>query len=207
VAEAPVNRLQATLSRAAAELDRLHHPWALIGGLAVSARLGPRFTRDIDLAVAVPDDAEAEQLIFRLQQVGFRVESVLEQDAVGRLATVRLLAPREPPEGVVVDLLFSSSGIEPEICRDADRLQVFEGLTVPVCRPEHLLALKVLARDDIRRPQDIIDIRSLLDHLGPEGRARARDALALIVMRGYQRQRDLLSAFEALVAEDSGAQS
>ena len=33
---------------------------ALIGGLAVSARTEPRFTRDADLAVAVTSDAEAE---------------------------------------------------------------------------------------------------------------------------------------------------
>ena len=34
--------------------------FALIGGLAVSARTEPRFTRDADLAVAVTSDAEAE---------------------------------------------------------------------------------------------------------------------------------------------------
>jgi len=33
---------------------------ALVGGLAVSARTEPRFTRDLDVAVAVPDDAGAE---------------------------------------------------------------------------------------------------------------------------------------------------
>jgi hypothetical protein len=36
---------------------------ALVGGLAVSARTEPRFTRDADLAVAVASDAEAESLI------------------------------------------------------------------------------------------------------------------------------------------------
>jgi hypothetical protein len=42
--------------------DALEHAgarWALIGGLAVSTRIEPRFTRDIDLAVSVPDDASA----------------------------------------------------------------------------------------------------------------------------------------------------
>ena len=35
---------------------------ALVGGLAVSARAEPRFTRDVDLAVAVVSDDEAERL-------------------------------------------------------------------------------------------------------------------------------------------------
>jgi hypothetical protein len=33
-----------------------------VGGLAVSSRCEPRFTRDLDLAVASPDDAAAEAL-------------------------------------------------------------------------------------------------------------------------------------------------
>ena len=37
--------------------------FALIGGLAVSARTEPRFTRDADFAVALAGDAEAEALM------------------------------------------------------------------------------------------------------------------------------------------------
>jgi hypothetical protein len=36
--------------------------WAMLGGLAVSIRTEPRFTRDVDLAVAVAADDEAERL-------------------------------------------------------------------------------------------------------------------------------------------------
>lgn len=43
-----------------------HIPFALVGGLAVSARTEPRFTRDADLAVALASDAEAEALIREL---------------------------------------------------------------------------------------------------------------------------------------------
>ncbi len=41
-------------------LGRLGLRWALIGGLAVAVRAEPRFTRDVDLAVAVADDRELE---------------------------------------------------------------------------------------------------------------------------------------------------
>jgi hypothetical protein len=49
--EAP--RLLAVLRLVAESFGDLRVPWALIGGLAVSVRAEPRFTRDIDLAVAV----------------------------------------------------------------------------------------------------------------------------------------------------------
>jgi hypothetical protein len=55
--------------------------------LAVSARTAPRFTRDADLAVAVANDAEAEALIRRLRTRNYGIEAIVEQDAVGRLAT------------------------------------------------------------------------------------------------------------------------
>ena len=45
--------LQDLLKRAGADLDALGAGWALIGGLAVSARSQPRFTGDVDLAVSV----------------------------------------------------------------------------------------------------------------------------------------------------------
>jgi hypothetical protein len=41
-------------------LQRASVPFALVGGLAVSVHVEPRFTRDIDLAVAVAGDAKAE---------------------------------------------------------------------------------------------------------------------------------------------------
>lgn len=55
--------LGSTLLKTVAELTRLDRRCALIGGLAVSVRAEPRFTRDIDLAVTVRDDADAERLV------------------------------------------------------------------------------------------------------------------------------------------------
>ena len=97
-------------------------------------------------------------------------------------------------------LLFASSEIEPEIVRDATEIEVFQSLQLPVCRIGHLLALKVLARDDIRRPQDIIDIRALLKDISQTELELARTALQLITARQFHRGRDLLSAFDHLIA-------
>jgi hypothetical protein len=46
---------------------------ALLGGLAVSTWTEPRFTRDVDLAVAVQTDADAERLVHGLLQRGYRL--------------------------------------------------------------------------------------------------------------------------------------
>jgi hypothetical protein len=186
-----VSRLETALRGIASELDRLGRDFAVVGGLAVSARAEPRFTRDIDLALAVADDADAEALVRDLVARGYRIIASLEQEAVGRLATVRLESPSEGPEGVVVDLLFASSGVEPEIVRGSDVLEALPGLPVSVARTGDLLAMKVLSNGP-QRPQDQIDIVALLRLTDEAELRRARETAALIVERGFGRGRDLL---------------
>jgi hypothetical protein len=175
----------------AEHLDALGRRGAVIGGIAVSARCEPRFTRDLDIAVEVADDADAERLLFALQNGGYRVQTVLENTARHRLATVRLESLDPRARGIVVDLLFASSGIENEIVAEAEPMEIFAGITLPVARVGHLLVLKLLARDDRRRPQDLVDIRSLLAVATAEDIERARQAAKLIQQRGYARGRDL----------------
>ena len=182
--------LLTALRQTADFLDARHQPWALVGGLAVSIRVEPRFTRDIDLAVAVVDDAAAESLVADLVAAGFVLKLSLEQQALGRLAAVRLIPPGEPEEGIVIDLLFTSSGIEPEICRDAERLEIAPGLTVPVAQAGHLVAMKLLALGP-DRPQDGVDLRALVLQLTEEDRRRAVSAVALIDARGASRGKAL----------------
>lgn len=107
----------------------------------------------------------------------------MEQDAVGRLGTVRLTRLREPANPVV-DLLFASSGIEREIVAEADTIELLPQLHVRVATTAHLIALKVLARDDMTRPQDIGDLRALLRAASAADIGRARLALGLIAQRG-----------------------
>ena len=164
---------------------------ALVGGLAVSARTEPRFTRDVDLAISTVDDAETEALIGSLVGQGYAVKAVVEQRATARLATVRLVAPGPRAEAAILDLLFASSGIEPEIVAAARPEKVFPGLDVRVATVGHLIALKVLARDDRRRPQDAADLRALLVVANADELVRAREALFLIRARGYHRGRAL----------------
>jgi len=193
-----VTALETALRQICADLTETGHPFALVGGLAVSARTEPRFTRDADIAVAVASDAEAEALVRSLRASGYEIEAVVEQEAVGRLATARLT--RSPqPTSPIVDLLFASSGIEAEIVAEAEEIELLPQLRVRVATTGHLIALKVLARDDVTRPQDIGDLRALVRVASTADIARARGALRLIAERGYHRGRELQTELEELL--------
>lgn len=189
--------LERSLRRAVDDLRSLEGEFALVGGLAVSARSEPRLTRDADFAVAVADDAEAETLIAALRARGYEVVATVEQEAADRLATVRLLRGDDDSD-LVTDLLFASSGIESEIVAAADELLVTADLRVPVATVGHLLAMKLLARDDRRRPADADDLVALAEVADDVDWNEARSAAALIVERGFGRGRDLVSALDLL---------
>lgn len=200
---APNQGLAQAVSRVAAELDAADAQYALVGGLAVSARAEPRTTRDVDLAVSVPDDTAAEQLLFSLQRKGYSVFSLVEQERVGRLATARLLGAKRRGE-VIVDLLFASSGIEAEVVQRADRVSIAPGVTLPVATVADLMAVKVLARDDRSRPQDWDDLRALLAVASPADLERTEVALRLIQSRGFGRGRQLLRLWRRALTEFRG---
>ncbi len=174
--------LRSTLEQVARELNSREAAWAVIGGLAVSARLGsarlgsarlgsarlgsarlgsarsePQFTHDVDVSVAVKSEAEA--LVLALTQRGYKVLATVEQEATKRRVTIRLGAPGETL--VVVDLLFASSGIEREVVVSANLIEILAGMVMPVATVSHLIALKVLSSSP-QRPRDFEDLRALI---------------------------------------------
>lgn len=56
--------------------------------------------------------------------------------------------------------------------------------------------MKLLSRDDDRRPQDIIDLRALIASATDRDLEVARSAAKTIEARGYARGRDLLPALD-----------
>ncbi len=50
-------------------------------------------------------------------------------------------------------MLFALSGIEREVVAAAEPLELLPALTTSVARIGHLIALKVLSREDIERPK------------------------------------------------------
>jgi len=197
-----MNPLTAALRRAADDLDASGRRWALVGGFAVSARVEPRFTSDVDIAVMVDGDDAAESLVRSLIANGYAIFSSIEHDS-GRLATVRMTRGFDGID-VVVDLLFASSGIEPEVAQAAETLEITAGLMLPVATVGHLIALKILARDDATRPQDLADLRALLSAANPEDLALAQQSVELIETRGFNRGRNLRVALRELITELKG---
>jgi hypothetical protein len=194
-----VTSLSALLARLRADLEGAGARWALVGGLAVSARTEPRFTRDVDVAVAVADDAAAESLVRDLLGRGWRAAATVEQEATGRLAAVRLVPAGGSARGLVADALFASSGLERELVAEAEAIEILPGVIAPTARAGHLLALKVLARDDARRPQDRVDAVALIRVAGPADLELARRSLGLVTSRGYHRGKDLLAELDDLL--------
>jgi hypothetical protein len=192
-----VNALERSLVAVAADLRAIEARFALVGGLAVAVRSEPRLTRDVDLAVAVRSDREAEHVVHELVRRGYAVVATVEQGATGRLATARLTGSTSDP-GIVIDLLFASAGIEPEIVAAAEEIEILPKLTLPVASIGHLIAMKLLARDDRQRPTDADDLRALAHDASAADWRQAADAIELIQVRGYHRDRDLASALTVL---------
>jgi len=165
----------------------------IVGGLAVSARCDPRFTRDVDIAVAVDTDEHAEALIHALASHGLRIAGLVEQEAVGRLAMARL----STEDGLSVDLLIASSGIETEVVTKAETLEVVQGVMLPVARTGHLIALKLLSVAP-GRETDVADLRNLAAVATQEEWNLASEAVAQIQERGFARGRQLDSELHIL---------
>ena len=174
-------------------LTRRGRRFALVGGLAVSLRAEVRFTRDVDIAVPVRDDPDAERLVVDLRSDGFVRVAVVEDQRHGRIAISRLRSR----SGVVVDLLMASSGIEGEIAETASPVAL-GAETVPVAQAGDLLAMKILSMREARL-QDRIDAQNLIA-MATLDLDQVRDRLRLITLRGYDRDQDLLAKLGALIA-------
>lgn len=86
--------------------------------------------------------------------------------------------------------------IERSLASIAGDLEILPGLSLPVASIGDLIALKLLSRDDDRRPQDAPDLRALFREAGPKDIDTARAAVALITARGFHRERDLVALLD-----------
>ena len=178
--------LISTASQVLSALRQENVKGCIVGGLAVSARCDPRFTRDVDIAVVVDTDEHAEALIHALASHGLRMAGLVEQEAVGRLAMARL----STEDGLSVDLLIASSGIETEVVTNAEILEVVQGVLLPVARTGHLIALKLLSVAP-GRETDAADLRNLAAVATQDEWNLASEAVAQIQERGFARGRQL----------------
>jgi len=127
--------------------------FALIGAFALQAYGYVRATQDIDFLVR--GSGEQGKLVRFLESLGYETlyqskgfsNHLHPLPSLGRIDFVYV-------EGETAEKLFS--GAKPAL--------IFEGLSVPVVRPEHLIALKVFAmkNDPERSLREMADIQQLL---------------------------------------------
>lgn len=189
-----------TLTELEADLRDLEAKWAIIGGLAFLIRIDARHTRDIDLALSVANQKASERLYRDLLARGYQLiadRGHFENIEMDRTSTLRLCPPGIHT-GVVVDFLLASCGIEKEITEAAEMIEINPGLTVPVARKEHLLAMKVLAG----RSKDRSDALALISAMSPVELSRARSAIDLIGNRGFHRNKNLHAELDRLLVAE-----
>lgn len=125
-------RLVAAMKKTAGALREADIPFILAGSMAAWARGGPRAIHDVDVMVK-PEDAEHALEV--LERVGMRAERPPE----GWLF-------KAYDEGVLVDVIFSPSGIEitDEVFARADALEV-QAVPMNVMALEDVLVTKLAA--------------------------------------------------------------
>ena len=149
--------LLGALGRLAALVGELGVPCALVGGAAISARVRPRFTDDLDLAVALPEE-RLEELLAAAARHGFRFEETDRELAVAGLVRLRSSGATGPD----VDLLLAG---DPFLARTIARATPLPlgPCTLPVATLEDLLLMKLEAN----RPVDLDDALAIKDAAGP----------------------------------------
>ena len=187
------SQLAQTLAQVSAQLTALSYDWALVGGLAISTRCEPRFTHDLDIAISVISDEQAELLTFKLIRRGAQMRFLLDHDEQGRLSMVSLLIGSSSVSPV--DLLFASSGIEAEVIQGATLLEVFPQVQAPVASIAHLTALKLLSVSQ-KRLKDLADLSALREVATDEDQKVTKEACALITQRGFHRGLNLSARFD-----------
>ncbi len=169
--------------------------FAVIGGLAVSVRTEPRFTKDADFLVAVQSDAEGEQIGQAMMRHGFVLASLFERTDLTRIATMRFMLA-----DVYVDLLMGICGAEAEMVADAADLEILPGRRCAVASVAALIGLKALACANRKKPDDQADLQRLLAVATETDLQGAMTYIALMESRqapGAARLRAVLAAAKA----------
>jgi hypothetical protein len=144
------------IQRLASFVRAWNQPAALIGGMAIGARVRVRYTRDLDLMLAVPPGQE-QSLLDLARAHGYQYDEAETRHLLAG-GLVRMWGPPDRQSGFAVDLLFVDSPFTEELVTRATELELL-GARLRVATIEDLLLLKLEAN----RPQDIDDILSIKD--------------------------------------------
>ncbi len=140
--------------------------YLLVGGYAVNFHGYHRYTKDLDIWVAV-DEKNSVRLSHVLQEfAGFGPRQVAPYKL--REPGAVFMFGREP---VRIDVLTTPSSLEFEACWERRQEVNLDGIKVPLLSLEDLRANKLASG----RPQDLLDLQNLpVKQLWPSGKRRSR---------------------------------
>jgi hypothetical protein len=153
VPEGSVDALRSALADLTNWLDAARIPAMVVGGVAASVLGRPRFTRDIDALVILPE-SDWQTALEDAAKFGIvpRIGQALEFARRSRVLLMRHAASGIDLDIILGGLPFETSAVE------SSRPYDVGGVSVRLPRVEDLLVMKAIAR----RPKDLEDIRGLL---------------------------------------------
>jgi hypothetical protein len=154
----PAGRQERALAAVAKVLERLGHPAAVIGGIAVITWGRARTTADIDAAVWAPLDA-VDEVFAQFRRAGFRGR---DADTVTFARENFVLLLEHVPTGIPLDVSLAQLDFERQALEQSEP-RSFGKVSIPVPSVTALLIYKLLAG----RPRDHEDAAALLE-LGHE---------------------------------------
>ncbi len=168
------------LREAAACLAAHQADWAVIGGLALAVHGAGRLTLDVDIAA---ERRAQDFLVAHLESLGY--ETLHRSDGYSSHA-------HPVAEMGRIDVVYVDPPTAKDLFGEAEESEIFPGVVAKVPRPEHLVAMKVLAakNDPSRQFQELADIVELL-------RATGVDAESV---RVYFERHDLLDEWKRVNA-------
>jgi hypothetical protein len=146
--------LLATLVAVQRLIERYDNRGLIIDGIAVGLIAVPRTTLDVDAVLLIPDD-DIARLVNEAEQVGL-TPRISEPEAFARRSRVLLLEHRDT--ATPVDISLGLLPFEHEAIERGVWVEI-QGFQVHIPTPEDLIIMKAVAH----RPQDLADIRSILD--------------------------------------------
>lgn len=151
----PLNSaLLTTLHAVQRLIERYENHGLIIGGIAVGLTAVPRTTLDVDAVLLLPGD-DVAQLIKEAYEVGL-TPRISDPEAFALRSRVLLLEHGDT--GTPVDVSLGLLPFEHEAVERGVWVDV-EGFRIHIPTPEDLIIMKAVAH----RPQDLADIRSIID--------------------------------------------
>lgn len=128
-------------------------PYMVVGGQAVMEYAGPRFTKDIDVTVAMTVE-DAKRIIGALQEHFKPLPSDPQDFAVHSW----VLPFKHITSDIRIDVTFGETLFEQEAIRESRMVRIGH-VPVQFIAPEYLVVEKIFSG----RPQDLIDARNILN--------------------------------------------